>query len=89
MKDFQLFIDDDRYSVPTVQIIIVESEERAREAAEQMLNESRHHHGVEVCEQGRRLFGLGSFSTPRGPPIRVAKASFDDARDEREAQTGL
>ncbi len=87
--DFQLFIDDDRYSVPTVQIIIVESEERAREAAEQMLNESHHHHGVEVCEQGRRLFGLGSFATLRGPPIRVAKASFDDTRDERETHTGV
>ena len=89
MKDFQLFIDDDRYSVPTVQIIIVESEDRAREIAQQMMGESRHHLGVEVCEQGRRLFGLGSYSTPRGPPIRVSKASFDDEHGTQETHSGL
>jgi hypothetical protein len=33
-----------------------------RALAERMQAESRHHRGVEVCEEGGRLFGLGSFS---------------------------
>jgi hypothetical protein len=60
MIDFQIYIDDDRYTVPTLYIASLASQARAREVAERLLNESDHHLGVEVCEDGKPLFSVGS-----------------------------
>jgi len=40
----------------------VPSEAEARRLAEQLFARSEDHLGVEVCEEGRRLFGLGTLA---------------------------
>ena len=68
MADFEVFIDDDRYSVPSLYLITAHSEARARAKAEELLRASDHHQGVEVRRDGESVFGLGSFAVlaPRG-----------------------
>ena len=63
MNQFELFVDDDRYRVPTLTFVMVTDTHRALEIAEGLMGESPHHHGVEVCQRGRRLFGIGSCAT--------------------------
>lgn len=55
MRTFTIFIRDARYSVPTVRFITVATEERAVELAKAQLLESRHHLGVELCEDDKPL----------------------------------
>ena len=62
MRTFQIYIDDDRYSVPTLHLATVAGEARALEIAKRLLEDSDHHLGVEVCEEGKPLFGLGSLA---------------------------
>ena len=62
MRAFEIFIDDDRYSVPTLQLITAETEAQARREAVSLLLASQHHLGVELCREGDRLLGLGSFA---------------------------
>jgi hypothetical protein len=69
MPDFQVFIDDDRYSVPSLYLITANSEARARAKAEELLRASDHHLGIELRQDGERIFALGSFAllaTPCG-----------------------
>jgi hypothetical protein len=61
MANFQLFIDDDRYSVTTLRLLAWTNEQRAREAAETILRESPHHRGVELYRGARRVLGIGSM----------------------------
>jgi hypothetical protein len=75
MPDFEIFIDDDRYSVPSFYLITANSEARARARAEEFLRASDHHHGVELRRDGERIFALGSFATLVTPR--------DEARGER------
>jgi hypothetical protein len=63
MRQFHFYIDDKRSGVPREVVIEAETEDHAREVARQMLDECDDHAGVEVCERGVRVFGLGSFST--------------------------
>jgi hypothetical protein len=63
LRTFQLFIDDDRYSVPTLQLFESEDEAAARARARELLAESAHHRGVEVCENGVSLFTCRAQST--------------------------
>ena len=65
MRTFQFFVDDDRYSVPTLSLVTVKDDRRAREWADRLMSQSEHHRGVEVCEGGIRLFGIGSFAADR------------------------
>jgi len=62
MIDFELFIDDARYSVPTLYLVSAASEVRARAIAAKALNDSEHHQGVELLRNGERVFALGSFA---------------------------
>ena len=64
---FELYVDDDRYSVPTLHLIMASTEAHAREAAERILKESAHHLGAGLRHGGERLAGLGSFATRRHP----------------------
>ena len=61
MATYQLFIDDDRYSVRTLRLLPMLDEPRARDAAEKAMLESSHHLGVELYRGDRRLFGMGSL----------------------------
>ncbi|MDO9472721.1 MAG: hypothetical protein Q7J28_06660 [Caulobacter sp.] len=58
MRTFSFYIHDQRYSVPTLQIVTVRDEERARELAQQRLYEGEHHLAVEVVEGQDELFRL-------------------------------
>lgn len=62
MQTYQVFIDDDRYSVATLEVIFEKDRTRAREWAETAMRTSAHHLGVEVFQSGARLFGVGSLS---------------------------
>jgi hypothetical protein len=63
MRQFHCYIDDARMGAPRELVITAEDEDEARQIARQLLDESDHHLGVEVCESGVRVLGLGSFST--------------------------
>jgi len=58
MRTFSFYIHDKRYSVPTLQIVTVRDEERARELAQQRLYEGEHYLAVEVVEGQDELFRL-------------------------------
>jgi hypothetical protein len=60
MADFEIYIDDNRYSVPSLYLITASSEDRARVVAEELLRASSHHKGVEVRRDGAPLYRLGS-----------------------------
>jgi hypothetical protein len=64
VRTFELYIDDDRYSTPTLVLADVVDEERALELAKKKFAEDERHRGIEVCENGVRLFGLGTLAFP-------------------------
>lgn len=55
---FALFIEDDRYTVPTLSIIAAEDLSKVRAAAEHVLRASPHHLQVEVRRDDKLLFSL-------------------------------
>jgi hypothetical protein len=57
---FELYVDDDRYSVPTLHLITAPDAETALAAAEARLADSIHYRGVELWQSGRRLLALGA-----------------------------
>jgi hypothetical protein len=61
--DFEVYVEDDRYSVPSLYLITAPSEARARAMAEEMWRSSDHHLGVEVRRDGERIFALGTLAT--------------------------
>jgi hypothetical protein len=62
VRRFHFYIDDDRHARPTTLAVEVADEARARELAEQIFAQSPHHLGVEVCDGGNRILGLGAFA---------------------------
>ena len=58
---FEVFVDDSRYSVPTLYLIAAD-EAGAIEAARRMVVDSPHHLGAELRLDGRRLIGFGSMA---------------------------
>ena len=58
MRTFSFYIHDRRYTVPTLQIVTVRDEARARELAQQRLDEADHHLAVEVVEGQQELFRI-------------------------------
>jgi hypothetical protein len=62
MIDFEIYIDDDRYSVPSLYLITAANEAWARVLANKALHDSKHHQGVELLRNGERLFALGSLA---------------------------
>lgn len=65
VQTFELFLDDDRYSVPTLKLVSADDTRDAVVIASRLLDESEHHRGVEICCEGRRLAGLGSLAARR------------------------
>jgi len=68
LHTFEFYLDDDRYAVPTLQLVAADHHEDALIIAERLLEESDHHLGVEICLEGQRLAGLGSFARRFVPP---------------------
>lgn len=58
---FEVYIEDSRYSVPTLYLIAAD-EAGAIEAARKMVNDSPHHLGAELRLDGRRLIGFGTLA---------------------------
>lgn len=58
---FEVYVDDSRYSVPTLYLIAAD-EAGAIEAARRMVSDSHHHVGAELRLDGRRLIGFGSLA---------------------------
>lgn len=56
MRTFTLYVQDDRYSVPTLVIAVARNLEAALVMARQELERSLHHGGIEVRE-GDELVG--------------------------------
>jgi len=56
MRTFSVFIEDERYSVPTLMFVVAADELRARELAIRELDASKNHLSVEVQESGQFLF---------------------------------
>ncbi|WP_293677982.1 hypothetical protein [uncultured Phenylobacterium sp.] len=65
---FEIYLDDDRYAVPTLHLVIADDPEMAFTVAERLLADSPHHLGVEICRGGQRVAGLGSYATRSVPP---------------------
>ena len=57
---FELYVDDDRYSVPTLHLVTARDAQTAVALAEARLADSAHHRGVELWQSGRRLLALGA-----------------------------
>ncbi len=57
MRDFQFYVTDDRYSVPSFLLVTVMDEEGARRIARRMLAEP-HHRAVAVWDQNGKLFTM-------------------------------
>ena len=76
MATFELFIDDDRYAVPTLKILAAVDESCARALAKQAFGESSHHVGVELYGEDRRLLGLGSLRRAPASAPHGRSASF-------------
>ena len=62
MPTFEVYIDDDRYEVPSLYFINSRNDAGARAAAQRLLDESPHHQGVELRRDGVRLFAVGSLA---------------------------
>lgn len=77
MTAFEVFVHDDRYSVPTLQLISADDDFEAREAAKALLRASPHHLGVELWRGGDQIAALGACGERRretgGPGLRVVK----------------
>ena len=56
MRTSSLYIEDDRYPVPTLVFVTVRDKARANEIAKGRLAASSHHLTVEVWEDGTLLF---------------------------------
>lgn len=63
---FEVFVDDTRYSVPTLYLIAAD-EAGAVEVTRRMVCDSPHHLGAELRLDGRRLIGFGSMAAADWP----------------------
>jgi hypothetical protein len=59
LKTYILFVYDDRYTVPSLDTVIVRDDGRAIELAQQRLRSSPHYGGIEVWEDDRLVFRGG------------------------------
>jgi len=64
LADFEVYVDDDRYEVPSFYLISAASAARAKVLAEELWRSSAHHRGVELLSDGVRLAAMGSMAEP-------------------------
>lgn len=58
MRTYILYVHDDRYSVPTLDTVIVRNDARAIEIADKRLASSAHYWTVEVWEDERLVYRI-------------------------------
>jgi hypothetical protein len=71
VKDFQVYLDDERYGVPTLHLVSAATLARAIELAEALWREGSHHRGVELRSGDTVLYAAGSLS----PDVAAAESS--------------
>ena len=64
---YEIYVDDDRYAVPTLHLVMAEDEAAARAKLQRLLGENGHHRGGEICIDGRVLFRTDSEGLRRRP----------------------
>ena len=67
-ETFEIYLDDDRYVVPTLHLVVVNNSEMALAIAKRLVDDSPHHLGAEICLDGERVAGIGSFALRQLPP---------------------
>jgi hypothetical protein len=80
LREFQVFVTDDRYSIPTLCIVQAPSVARARELAEGIFADSLHHLGVELLDDGECILTLGVITPAKdtGPPPPQGRGTAGD-----------
>jgi hypothetical protein len=63
LKTYLLYIHDDRYATPTLDVIVVADDSRAREIAASRLSTSSHYRRAEIWEDERPV---GEVEKPEG-----------------------
>src|SRR5688572_19892493 len=64
-ETFEIYLDDDRYAVPTLHFVVVDDQAIALAIARRLIDDSPHHLGAEICREGERVAGLGTFALRR------------------------
>lgn len=67
MKTYVLYVHDDRYTVPTLDSIAVDGDERAVQLAADRLASSPHYYAAELWEDDRLVRRLEKPRTPTTP----------------------
>jgi hypothetical protein len=71
---FEIYLDDDRYSVPTLHLLVAATDEAAAwRVAEEMMRENAHHRGAELWRDDQRVAVLGSCAADG----EVVEADFE------------
>ena len=93
MQTYEIYIQDDRYSVPTLVFASLEDRGAAKDRANDLLLESPHHISVEVCQAGTVLLTLSEASScdpsgaaadqpvPSRAPLSLVPANRRPARE--------
>ena len=75
MTTYEIFVHDERYSVPTLQLVTLADEAEARLVADALLRNSPRHLGVELWRSGEQLMALGDC-----PDRRHSQVSSEQLR---------
>jgi hypothetical protein len=67
MPTFEIYVEDDRYKVPTLHIITTLDSAAMRVIAEKLAIESPHHLSVEVRESGEPRYVIPGLPKARRP----------------------
>ena len=78
MPDFEVYVDDSRYAVPSLYLISAHSIARARAMAEEVWRGSEHHLGVELRHNGERVAALAAPAELVAAP-GPSSAAYQDA----------
>lgn len=75
MNGYEVFVHDDRYSVPTLYLITADDLAHARESADAMLRASPHHLGIELWTDGEQVAAIGLCAERKqtGAALRLVK----------------
>ena len=67
LKAYFLFIHDERYATPKLEVVAAEDDEGARALARKRLDGSPHHLLVEIWEDSREVGRVGPEAEPFSP----------------------
>jgi hypothetical protein len=73
---FEIYVEDDRYAVPTLHLVAAEDEADARRIVDRLIQENAHHLAAELYSEGHLLDGFGSFAGRPRPQARPADGAL-------------